>query len=133
MKKNPRKILIVDDERGILLLLTKQLKVAGYHVIEASNGAMALEKAKIDLPDLLIVDLMMPHVDGTQLARELKADAVTQDIPLIFITAMMGVEKDKGHEEIDIDGHFYRIFAKPLHYKRLLSTIRKTINRRENS
>lgn len=63
MKKDPRKILVVDDERGMLLLLKKRLKVDGYHVIEALNGSVALEKAKVDLPDLIISDLMMPNID----------------------------------------------------------------------
>lgn len=133
MKKSPRKILIVDDERGMLFVLKKRLQVDGYQVIEASDGFIAFKKAKTEKPDLILSDLMMPYVNGKELAQKLKADTETKNIPIIFITAMMGVEMDKGDEEINIDGHLYRIFAKPLHNKKLLSTIRKTINRGKNS
>jgi len=133
MKKPQRKILVVDDEKGMLVLLKKRLKVDGYDVISAMNGHTAFKRAKIDMPNLILSDLMMPRLNGKELARKLRGDLDTKDIPIIFITAVMGVEKDKGNETIDIDGHLYPIFAKPLHNRKLLSTIRKAINRAENN
>jgi len=133
MKRLQRKILVVDDERGVLVLLKKRLKVDGYDVISASDGHAAFKKAKLDMPNLILSDLMMPRLNGKELARKLRKDLDTKDIPIIFITAVMGVEKDKGNETIDIDGYLYPIFAKPLHNRKLLSTIRKAINRAENN
>jgi len=105
----------------------------GYRVISAVDGSMALRKAKEESPDLILLDLMIPQMNGKQIAISLKDMPETKDIPLIFITATLGVENDKGDEEIDIDGRLCRIFAKPLHNPKLLSVIRKTINRRENN
>jgi len=133
MKKEPRKILVIDDDLTMVCLLEKRLRVDGYRVINATNGEMGILKAMEVLPDLIVADLMIPDMSGTEVARKLKAEAQTQDIPIIFITATMGVENDKGNEEIDVDGSLYHIFAKPLHNRKLLSTIRKSINRRIHS
>lgn len=133
MLKKPKKILIVDDESGMLRLLEKRLQVDGYRVISALSGAAAIKIAKIDFPDLILTDIMIPDMSGQEIAKVLKQDPETQDIPVIFITATLGVEKDKGNERIDIEGQLYRIFAKPIHTRKLLSVIRKTINKREHN
>jgi len=133
MKKRQRIILIVDDESDMIKMLEKRLVVDGYRVINALDGSIAVKKAKEECPDLILSDLMMPNLNGTKMVELLNTDPETKDIPVVFITAMMGVENDKGYEEIEIEGEHYRIFAKPLHNRKLLSTIRKVINRRENS
>jgi CheY-like chemotaxis protein len=132
MKRALRTILVVDDDTSLIKLLEKRLPVDGYRVISAVDGEAALKKAKDELPDLIVLDLMMPQMNGTEVAKKLKGMRGTKDIPLIFITATLGVENDKGDEEIIIDDYSYRIFAKPLHNPKLLSVIRKSINRREN-
>jgi CheY-like chemotaxis protein len=133
MKKAPRKILVVDDNPGMLKVLNKWLKVAGYDMIEAWDGQMALEKSLRERPDLILLDILMPGMDGKEFVRRLQKDDTIKDIPIIFITVCIDVEKDKGHEEIEINGIRYPGFAKPLHNARLLSLIRKTLNRRYNS
>ncbi len=133
MKKRQRTVLIVDDESTMLKVLEKKLVLDGYRVINALNGMMAIQKAKEEIPDLIVSDLMMPQISGQEMAKQLNKDSLTQEIPIIFITSTMGVENDKGDEQMDIDGKYYRIFAKPVHERKLLSTIRKTINRRENN
>ncbi|MCK5580280.1 MAG: response regulator [Candidatus Omnitrophica bacterium] len=133
MKKEKKKILVVDDDAGMVKVLEKWLHVAGREVIGALSGETGLERAEKEVPDLILLDLMLPGIGGVEVARRLKANSVTKDIPVIFITMCIGVENDKGDEKIEVDGQIYRAFAKPLHNKKLLSEIRKTINRRENS
>lgn len=133
MKKRQRIVLIVDDESTMLKMLEKKLVLDGYRVMNALNGMMAIQKAKEEIPDLIVSDLMMPQMSGQEMAKQLNKDSLTQEIPIIFITSTMGVENDKGDEQMEIDGKYYRIFAKPIHERKLLSTIRKTINRRENN
>jgi len=130
MKKNSRKILIIDDDRGIIKTLEKWLTADGRTVISALNGKEGLNRAKMKLPDLILLDVMLPDIGVEEVVKGLKADPETQDIPIICITAYMGVEIDKGDERIEINGEWYRIFAKPLHNPKLLSEIRKAINRR---
>ena len=132
MKKNPKKILVIDDNPGMLKVLDKWLKVAGYDVVEAWDGRMGLEMTKREKPDLILLDILMPAMDGKEFVRNLQKDTGLKDIPVIFITVCIDLEQDKGHETIEVDGVDYPGFAKPLHNARLLSLIRKTLNRLSN-
>ena len=132
MKKTAKRILIVDDNPGMLKVLNKWLGVAGYDVLEAWDGRMGLEKAKKELPDLILLDILMPAMDGREFVKHLQADPTIKDIPVIFVTVCIDLEKDKGHETIEVNGVHYPGFAKPLHNARLLSLVRKTLNRRAN-
>ena len=89
----PQRILIVDDEKDIRELLTFQLQQHGFTTIAANNGEEALTKIEEKPPDLIILDLMMPKMDGAEVCRALKREEKTRRIPIIMLTA-------KG-EEID--------------------------------
>ena len=130
MKRPPKRILVIDDDPGMIKLLEKWLKVAGKEVIGALSGKSGLKRAKEEPLDLILIDLMLPDIGGIDVAQKLKADAATQDIPVIFISAYIGLENDKGDEKIDIGGHLCPVFAKPLHNPKLLSEVRRAINRR---
>lgn len=132
MKKSSKRILVIDDNPGMLKVLDKWLRVAGYDVLEAWDGKMGLQIAKRDKPDLVLLDILMPMMDGKEFVRSLQKDPEISDIPVVFITVCIDLEKDKGHETIEVDGVHYPGFAKPLHNARLLSLIRKTLNRRAN-
>jgi DNA-binding response OmpR family regulator len=88
-----KKVLIVDDEKDIVDLVAYNLARNGYDTIVANNGNDAIENAAKNTPDLIILDLMLPGVDGTEVARRLKADARTANIPIIMLTAK-GEETD---------------------------------------
>ena len=134
MKKNiSRQILVIDDDPGMIKVLEKWLKVAGKKVVGALSGKSGLKRAKEEPLDCILIDLMLPDMGGIEVAQKLKADPATREIPLIFISAYIGLENDKGDEKIDIDGHLCSVFAKPLHNPKLLSEIRKSINRRVHS
>jgi two-component system phosphate regulon response regulator PhoB len=81
------KILIVDDEEDILELIGYNLARDGYRIETAKTGEMALEKARREKPDLIILDLMLPGIDGLEVCRRLKSDAVTATIALLMLTA----------------------------------------------
>jgi CheY-like chemotaxis protein len=83
----PRRVLVVDDERSIRLLCRVNLVASGMEVLEASNGREGLELARRQRPDLVLLDVMMPELDGWTVARELAADEQTRDIPIVFLTA----------------------------------------------
>ena len=87
------KILVVDDEEDILELVRYNLTREGYNVLCASTGEEGLNKAKSKLPDLIILDLMLPGIDGLDVARSLKNDNNTKNIPIIMLTAK-GEEAD---------------------------------------
>jgi len=83
----PEAILIVDDEQDVLDLLVYNLQKAGYKILTARDGAVALQKARDEVPSLIVLDLMLPQMDGTEVCRHLKADPKTAHIPIIMLTA----------------------------------------------
>ena len=88
------KILVVDDDPNILELVSIQLAQAGYYVLKASNGFQALELIENDLPDLAVVDIMMPGMDGYTLTKRIRSET---DIPVLLLTAKGELEdKEKG-------------------------------------
>ena len=130
MKKLPKKILIVDDDAGMIRVLQKWLKVAGYATAEALDGYAALDKIKSEAPDLILLDVLLPDLNGTDVAKQILQDPATKDIPIIFMTVCIDLEKDKGEEKIGVNGKLFPAFAKPLHNPKLLSIIRKSINKK---
>lgn len=83
-----KKILVVDDEQDVLLYLSTLFEDNGFDTITAENGIEALEKAKIELPDLITLDITMPEQSGIKTYRYLKNDTRLQHIPVIIITAV---------------------------------------------
>ena len=86
--KKPARILVVDDEERNRRLLVAMLEAEGYTALEAADGAQALELARQSPPDIVLLDIMMPGMDGYEVARALKADAATQAIPVVMVTAL---------------------------------------------
>jgi two-component system alkaline phosphatase synthesis response regulator PhoP/two-component system response regulator VicR len=82
-----KKILAVDDERHIVRLVQVNLERAGYQVITAFDGKEALKKVESDKPDLIVLDVMMPHMDGFEVLKHLKSNDTTKDIPVVMLTA----------------------------------------------
>ncbi len=82
-----KKILVVDDERHIVRLVEVNLTKAGYDVTSAYDGIEALEKVAEDKPDMIILDVMMPRMDGFDTLKKLQADPETEGIPVIMLTA----------------------------------------------
>ncbi len=91
--KARKTVLVVDDERDLVELISYNLQRNGYNVIPVQNGAEALATAQRDKPDLVLLDLMLPGMDGTEVARRLKADPATSGIPIVMLTAK-GEETD---------------------------------------
>lgn len=125
----PGSILIVDDEPVNLKLLGAHLQKSGYAVSEAADGRQALQRALEKLPDLILLDIMMPGMDGIEVCRRLKEDEATQDIPVIFLSALSDSEiKAKGLEVGGVD-----YISKPFDSRELLARVRThlTIKRQE--
>ncbi len=87
MGEASKKILVVDDEPDVNSLLTLILKTQGYEVISAADGQEALEKARAEDPDLILLDVMLPKMDGYKVARMLKFDEKYSHIPIVMLTA----------------------------------------------
>jgi CheY-like chemotaxis protein len=82
-----KKILVIDDEPQILLMVSARLKANGYDVFTAFSGEQGLKRAKKEIPDLVLLDHVMPEMDGDEVLERLKKDAVTKSIPVVMFTA----------------------------------------------
>lgn len=115
-----KEILIVDDDKVTLRMLEKILSNEGYSVMEANNGKDAIKIAKNQIPNLIILDIMMPGMDGGDVANVLKSDFSTGDIPIIFLSSLI-----KRTEEKHIINENGKIFiGKPINRNSLLEKIR---------
>ena len=83
----PRKILACDDEKHIVRLVQVNLERAGYTVVTANDGKEALQKVEEENPDLVVLDVMMPYMDGFEVLQNLRRNSATRDIPVIMLTA----------------------------------------------
>jgi two-component system alkaline phosphatase synthesis response regulator PhoP len=121
------KVLVVDDEVYILHILDFSLGAEGFDVITANNGELAVEKAIQEKPDLIVLDIMMPVLDGYETCRRLKREPETKHIPVILLTAK-GREADKrlGFEVGAID-----YIVKPFSPNRLIGRIEEIIGCRK--
>ena len=116
------RILIVDDDPNLLVLLADQLRADGYEIQTARDGDEALRRLRTAWPDLLIIDMMMPRMDGLTLAREIKGRA---DLPIIVLSAI-----DAGDSKADLLEEVAEDYVtKPYHYPELRARINRILRR----
>ena len=128
-----KKILLVDDNPVAQKITAKVFSNDGYQVLLAWDEEECLRVARIERPDAILMDVIFPEGDGREFVKKLKQDPETKDIPVVFATNTLNVKDDKGELIITIGEESYRAFAKPLHYPKLLSTVRKEINRSKSA
>jgi len=124
-----KRILVVDDEKNMVRLLQVNLEREGYEVVTAYDGAEGLEKARAMAPDLVLLDITMPRMDGFEVLNELKSHTSTEETPVVILTAR---SKDadifRGYET-GADAYL----TKPLHPAELTSVIRRMLDNRPES
>lgn len=118
-----KKILIVDDEQDLVDMVSIRLEAAGFEIITASDGLEGLNKAKAENPDLIILDVMMPKMDGNKVCGLLKADARYKKIPIIMFTARVQDAVRKLSQELGADA----FMNKPLNPQEMMDHIKKLL------
>ena len=118
-----KKILVVDDEPEVTRILKTRLEAAGYEVMTALTGEECLLQAKKGRPDLVILDILMPGIDGIEAAAQLKQNPLTRGIPIFFLTCL----KTKQDEHRSRKAGEYTIFAKPFDPEELMTKIKETV------
>ena len=117
-------VLVIDDEPEILMLAEMRLKANGYDVVSVLNGSKAIETIDQMRPDLILLDLLMPGMDGFEVCENIKNNDKTKDIPIIIVTAASGTP--------DISERCYAagadgIIAKPYNAQELIDKIKKQL------
>lgn len=120
----PKKILVVDDEEEVLTPLSNILKRAKYEVISTTKGKEAIELAKSSHPDLIILDIVLPDIDGGEVSATLSEDPATANIPIVYLTGIL----TKSEESLagERTGKHYLI-AKPITGRELLAIVKKAL------
>lgn len=117
------KVLVVDDEPNIVRIVQFCLEMEGCQVIGASNGREALDKAESELPDLIILDIMMPLMDGIEVLRQLGYQRSTRKIPVIMLTAKTSSWDVAEARQLGVKEYL----TKPFDRERLLAAVRKVL------
>ncbi len=123
-----QKVLIVDDEMDALLALKVALEAEGYNIVEAKDGYEAIEKVHSEIPDVILLDLMIPGIDGFEVCRQLKSDVTYNHIPVIMLTARGEVDDKVEGIELGADDYV----TKPFNLKELKARIKMILRRNQD-
>ena len=119
-----KRIIIVEDDEEILSLLSKRLAREGHDLLTLTRGQGVVQKAKDFLPHLILMDIMLPDMDGADVVQELQKDNVTKDIRVIFLSGI--VSKEEGSDgSLKVGDHEYPALPKPFTIEQLLSAINR--------
>ena len=125
-KSNKGKIMIVDDEEDVIIIMGKILTKKGYEVITACDGLECIKKVETEPPDLILLDNIMPNMDGPAVLSKLKASKKTKDLPVIIVTALADRECIVGAQK----GGAAEYIVKPFDYETLLEKIAQVLKSR---
>lgn len=117
----PTKILVCDDERHIVRLIQVNLERQGYQVVTAYDGKEGLEKIQAEKPQLVVLDVMMPYMDGFEVLKNLRRDPATENLPVIMLTA-------KAQDKDVFEGYHYgadMYLTKPFNPMELISFVKR--------
>ena len=115
-------ILVIDDDKDVLALMAELLDIRGYDVLTADTGLEGVQLAMSKHPDIVILDISMPEMDGGQVAEKLKDHPQTQNIPIIFLTGLITKDSEVGSNHV-VGGNI--MFAKPCNMDELAEQIEK--------
>lgn len=118
-----KKVLIVDDEPDLRLILRKRLEAHGFNVSTADCGETGIAKAKKESPDLIILDVAMPGMDGGEVASVLKEDVQTKDTPIMFLSCL--IPQEPQNKQPEVGGNHY--MGKPYSPKELVNKVNDLI------
>jgi CheY-like chemotaxis protein len=120
---NPARILIVDDNPVNLKLAASVLEFAGYQILTATNASQALDVIRQTPPDLILMDIALPGMDGLTLTRQLKADQITRHIPIVALTASAMKGDDQKAKAAGCDGYI----TKPIDTRKFAGQVAETL------
>ena len=124
-----KKILVVDDEEELLELIAKSLSGEGYTVTAVTTAEDAMDKAKTLLPDLILIDIILPDMEGPEAIRALNEDPLTGNIPVIFFSGIVTREQEgEASCEVRVGERRYKALSKPFSSKELMTEVQKAIS-----
>ena len=129
MTPTKKKILVVDDEKALVSLVTLHMQMAGYEVFFANDGWSALDICKRDKPDLVILDLMLPKLNGWEVCRRIREDDSIKDIAVLMLSARSEVDDKVRGFNVGADDYV----TKPFSPKELVARVKRILDRNLSS
>ena len=126
MTPTKKKILVVDDEKALVSLVTLHMQMAGYEVFFANDGWSAIDICKRDKPDLVILDLMLPKLNGWEVCRRIREDDSIKDIAVLMLSARSEVDDKVRGFNVGADDYV----TKPFSPKELVARVKRILDRR---
>ena len=123
----PGRILIVDDDVDTLRLVGMMLETEGFDIVAAKNGKRAIELARSEIPDLIILDVMMPELDGYAVTSQLRTEPATRGIPILIFTAKAGYDDKMLGLELGADAYL----TKPISTRELIANVNQLLTPQE--
>jgi two-component system alkaline phosphatase synthesis response regulator PhoP len=120
----PYRVLVVDDDSVVRELIKVSLKVHSVEVIEGTDGEEGLDKAVHEKPDLVLLDLIMPKIDGFEVCKKLRSNHTTRDIPVILLTSNHDEEVRQKSEKLGVLGYFTKPFSPKALTDRILALLK---------
>ncbi len=114
-------ILVVDDEPAICEIVHRALEEAGFRVLEASDGILGLQLAKLEQPDLILLDIALPRMSGLEVNRRLQSDGATSNIPVLYLTGLV----PEASRDATVEGYIAKPFSPRSLIERIDSTLPK--------
>jgi DNA-binding response OmpR family regulator len=124
-----KKILIVEDEKELVKLIAFHMTIAGYEAVSAKDGIEALEACKLNKPDLVILDIMLPRIDGWEVCRRLRLDPKTSNTPIIILSALQDTNDKLRGFDLGSDDYV----TKPFSPRELVVRVKRVLGRSESS
>lgn len=125
--ESAKTILVVDDEKDVLDWLESKLSGEHYTVLRASAAKEALEKARKNKPHLVLMDIVLPDMEGSEVVRMLASDPLTAHIPVIFMSGIISKEEEGTRLELNVGGRLYKALSKPFEFEQLLKEIKSVL------
>ncbi|MDP8213438.1 MAG: response regulator [Candidatus Zapsychrus exili] len=123
-----QKILVVDDDQDLSGIIKSVLEYEGYTVFVANDAQKGINIAEEQSPNLILLDIVMPGMDGSEAVSVLKSKESTKDIPVVFLTGLMSDEdENSGVDGINIGGVYHQALAKPFENVQLIELVKKSL------
>jgi len=119
--------LVVDDGDLTVKLLTKRLAAKNYQVVSAATGQQARKLVVSEKPDLILMDIMLPDVDGSQVVRGLQDNPYTRRIPVIFLSSIIDGQQNTGEQQVKVGSLAYAAVGKPIPMEKLLEKVQAAL------
>lgn len=122
------RILLVDDDKDLANLTKLALMKEGYEVVVFHTALKAIEEARVRKPDLVLMDIMMPEMNGADAVKEFQKDPFLKNIPIIFLTGLVSnQDNDLEKNSINVEGVLYKTLGKPYEIDDLFNLVRKSL------